>query len=95
MISNCRCQKEVELRLLEEETAKRVEQAIRRKVEETLNCEEMKQEIQRRIEEGRKRIQVEVAAQIEKQKEAALIEAKEKSVSFSLEQSLSLFDLCY
>jgi arginine and glutamate-rich protein 1 len=95
MLSNCRCQKEVELRLLEEETAKRVEQAIRRKVEETLNCEEMKQEIQRRIEEGRKRIQVEVAAQIEKQKEAALIEAKEKSVSFSLEQSLSLFDLCY
>jgi arginine and glutamate-rich protein 1 len=88
MISNCRCQKEVELRLLEEETAKRVEQAIRRKVEETLNCEEMKQEIQRRIEEGRKRIQVEVAAQIEKQKEAALIEAKEKAVSFSLEQSL-------
>jgi arginine and glutamate-rich protein 1 len=95
LISNCRRQKEVELRLLEEETAKRVEQAIRRKVEETLNCEEMKQEIQRRIEEGRKRIQVEVAAQIEKQKEAALIEAKEKSVSFSLEQSLSLFDLCY
>jgi arginine and glutamate-rich protein 1 len=88
MLSNCRCQKEVELRLLEEETAKRVEQAIRRKVEETLNCEEMKQEIQRRIEEGRKRIQVEVAAQIEKQKEAALIEAKEKAVSFSLEQSL-------
>jgi arginine and glutamate-rich protein 1 len=88
LISNCRRQKEVELRLLEEETAKRVEQAIRRKVEETLNCEEMKQEIQRRIEEGRKRIQVEVAAQIEKQKEAALIEAKEKAVSFSLEQSL-------
>jgi len=85
---NCRRQKEVELRLLEEETSKRVEQAIRRKVEDSLNCDEIKHEIQRRIEEGRKRIHEEVAIQIEKEKEAALNEAKLKVVSFC-------FSLCY
>lgn len=49
-----------------------------------MNCEEIKHEIQRRIEEGRKRIHEEVAIQIEKEKEAALNEAKLKVVSFSL-----------
>jgi arginine and glutamate-rich protein 1 len=46
-----------------------------------LNCEEIKHEIQRRIEEGRKRIFEEVAIQIEKEKEAALNEARQKAVS--------------
>jgi arginine/glutamate-rich protein 1 len=45
-----------------------------------LNREEIKQEIQRRIEEGRKRIYEEVAIQIEKKKEAALNEAMQKAV---------------
>lgn len=46
-----------------------------------MNREEIKHEIQRRIEEGRKRILEEVVVQIEKEKEAALNEAKQKVVS--------------
>ncbi|KAI4964202.1 hypothetical protein ZWY2020_006853 [Hordeum vulgare] len=74
-----RRQKEVELRLLEEETTKRVEQAIRKQVEDSLNSEEIKHEIQRRIDEGRKRIYEEVVAQIEKEKVSALVEAQQRA----------------
>jgi len=80
---NCRRQKEVELRLLEEETTKRVEQAIRKQVEDSLNSEEIKQEIQRQIDEGRKRIHEEVVAQIEKEKVSALVEAQQRAVRAS------------
>ncbi|PIA47349.1 hypothetical protein AQUCO_01400192v1 [Aquilegia coerulea] len=73
-----RRQREAELKLLEEETAKRVEEAIRKKVEESLNSEDIKLEIQRRIVEGRKKLFDDVAAQLEKEKEAALTEARQK-----------------
>ena len=76
-----RRQQEAELKLLEEETAKRVEEAIRRKVEESLNSEEIRLEIQRRLEEGRKKRLDEVAVQLEKEKEAALLEARQKEVN--------------
>lgn len=79
-LSILRRQQEAELKLIEEETAKRVEEAIRRKVEESLNSEEIRLEIQRRLEEGRKRLHDEVATQLEKEKEAALIEARKKEV---------------
>jgi arginine/glutamate-rich protein 1 len=46
-----------------------------------MNSEEIKHEIQRRIDEGRKRIHGEVAAQIEKEKVSALVEAQQKAVS--------------
>lgn len=39
---------------------------------------EVRLEIQRRLEEGRKRLVEEVAAQLEREKEAALAEAREK-----------------
>jgi len=77
---NLRRQQEAELKLIEEETAKRVEEAIQRKVEKSLNSEEIKVEIQRRLEEGRKRLIDEVANQLEKEKEASLIEARQKEV---------------
>lgn len=66
--------------MIEEETARRVEEAIRKKVEESLNSDEIKLEIQRRLEEGRKRLHDEVEAQLEKEKEAALGEARRKEV---------------
>lgn len=69
------------MKLIEEETSKRVEEAIRRKVEESLNSEEIKVEIQIRMEEGRKKLFDEVAAQLEKEKEAAIIEARQKEVN--------------
>lgn len=77
-----RRQEEAELKLIEEETAKRVEDAIKRKVDESLNTEEIKLEIRRRLEEGRKKLVNEVAAQLEKEKESALIESKQKEASY-------------
>ncbi|KAF9608433.1 hypothetical protein IFM89_009799 [Coptis chinensis] len=81
-----RRQREAELKLLEEETAKRVEEAIRKQVEERLNSEEVKLEIQRRIVEGRNKLLDEVAAQLEKEKEAALIEARQKEEQARIER---------
>lgn len=64
--------------MLEEETAKRIEEAIRKNVEEKLNSEEVKLEIERRIEEGQKKLFDDVAAQLRKEKETALMEARQK-----------------
>lgn len=83
-----RRQQEAELKLIEEETMNRVEESIRRKVEECINSKEIKLEIQRLLEEGRKRLYDEVAAQLEKEKEAAIIEARQKEV-YTLEHPLS------
>lgn len=44
---------------------------------------EIKFEIERRLAEGRKKLVEEVAAQLEKEKEAALIEARQKEVYLS------------
>ncbi|KAG8368769.1 hypothetical protein BUALT_Bualt15G0081000 [Buddleja alternifolia] len=73
-----RRQQEAELKLIEEETAKRVAEAIHKKVEESLNSEEIKLEIEKHLQEGRKKLVVEVAAQLEKEKEAAIIKARQK-----------------
>ncbi|KAM7250885.1 hypothetical protein ACFE04_022768 [Oxalis oulophora] len=73
-----RRQQQAELKLIEEETAKRVEGAIQKKVEESLNSVEIRSEIQKRLDEGRKRLHGEVAAQLEKEKESAIINAQLK-----------------
>ena len=52
-----------------------------KKVEESLQSEKIKMEILTLLEEGRKRLNEEVAAQLEKEKAASLIEAKEKQVN--------------
>lgn len=72
---------EAELKRLEEETAQRIEEAIRRNVEERLSSEEVKMEIERRIEEGWKKLLEDVQAQLQKEKDAALNEARQKEVS--------------
>lgn len=46
-----------------------------------MNSEEVRLEIERRIEEGRKKLFDDVATQLDKEKEAALIEARQKEVS--------------
>lgn len=69
------------MKLLEEETAKRLEEAIRKNVEERLKSEEVNLEIARRIEEGRAKLFADVAAQLEREKEGALMEARRKEVS--------------
>lgn len=58
-----------------------MEEAIRKKVEESLNSEEIKLEKQRRLEEGRRKLIDLVAAQLEKEKESAVIEARQREAS--------------
>lgn len=74
-------QNEEELRLLEEETARRLEEAIRKNVEEKLNSEEVKLEVERRVAEGVKKLFDDVETQLEKEKQDALTEARMKEVS--------------
>jgi arginine/glutamate-rich protein 1 len=75
-----RRQLEAELNLLEEETTRRLEESIRKNVEEKLNSEEVQSEIERRIEEGQKKLFDDVVAQLLKEKEAALVEERRKEV---------------
>ena len=49
-----------------------------------MNSEEVKLEIERRIEEGEKKLFDDVAAQLKKEKETALTEARQKEVSIFL-----------
>lgn len=74
-------QHEEELKLLEEETARRLEEAIRKNVEEKLNSEEVRLEIERRVAEGVRKLFDDVEAQLGKEKEDALTEARRKEVS--------------
>ncbi|KAK1413484.1 hypothetical protein QVD17_35258 [Tagetes erecta] len=73
-----RLEQETQLKILEEETARRIEEAIRAKVEEKLESEEVKLEIERRVEEGQKKLFADVEAQLEREKQAALTEARQK-----------------
>lgn len=77
-----RLQHEAELKQLEEETARRLEEEIRKRVEEKLGSEEVKLEIELRIKGGQKKLFDDVEAQLKKEKEAALIEARQKEVSY-------------
>ncbi|KAB5511898.1 hypothetical protein DKX38_028926 [Salix brachista] len=71
-------QLEADLNLLEEETTRRLEESIRKNVEEKLNSEEVQSEIERRIKEGQKKLFDNVVAQLHKEKEAALAEERRK-----------------
>ena len=77
----CRHQKEAEFKLLEEELARKIEEATSKSVEELLNSDEVKHEIKHRIEEGIRKLFDEVDAQLQKEKDAALHEARQKAVS--------------
>lgn len=88
-----RLQQEEELKHLEEETAKRLEEAIRKKVEEKMCSEEVKLEIERRIEEGRRKAFDDVELQLKNEKEAALTEARRKEVSILNAQVFFSFEL--
>lgn len=68
------------MKLIDEETTKGIEEAICKRVDESLKSEEVRVEIQRRLEEGRKKLNDEIAAHLEKEKEAARIEARQKEV---------------
>lgn len=75
-----RRQQEAETKIIEEQTAKRVQEAIRKKVHEALHSEELRKEVELKIQEGRKKIFDDIAAQLEREKEDALAEARRKEV---------------
>jgi arginine/glutamate-rich protein 1 len=73
-----RRQQEAETKVIEAESAKRVEEAIRKKVHDALHSEDFKKEMELKIQEGRKKIIDDIAAQLEREKEEALAEARRK-----------------
>lgn len=78
---NQRLQHEAELKRLEEETARRIEEAVRKNVEERMNTEEAKAEIERRTKEAYEKMLLDVEIQLKNEKESALNEARRKEVS--------------
>lgn len=60
-----------------------MEEEIRKRVDEKLCSEEVRLEIERRIAEGHRKLFEDVVIQLEREKQAALTEARLKEVSFS------------
>ncbi|XP_075507928.1 uncharacterized protein LOC142544776 [Primulina tabacum] len=77
---------------LEEETSMRVEEEVRKRVEAKLGSEEVGLEIERRIEEGRKKLFDDAKAQLQREKEAALAEARQKEWYWIYDLMLELRD---
>jgi arginine/glutamate-rich protein 1 len=55
-------------RILDEETTKRLEEEICKKIEEALNMDEVKLEMQSRIEEGRNKLMENITIQLQKRR---------------------------
>jgi arginine/glutamate-rich protein 1 len=77
-----RRQHEAELKLIEEEASKRIELAIEKMVQEALDSEELRKEVERRLQEGRKKVSEDVMAQMEKEREEAALESQRKEASY-------------
>ncbi|CAM6093839.1 unnamed protein product [Calypogeia fissa] len=79
-------QQEAELKLIEEETARRVEGAIRAMVQEALVSDDLKREVELKVEEGRKKILEDIANQLQQEKQAALAAARKKEEKIQKEK---------
>ncbi|RYR09310.1 hypothetical protein Ahy_B05g077555 [Arachis hypogaea] len=83
-LSPARClqrrQYERELKKLEEKTARRIEEAIQKNIEEKFDLEEVILEIERRIAEGVKKLFDDVEVQLEKEKQDALNKTRRKEL---------------
>jgi arginine/glutamate-rich protein 1 len=71
-------QNQEETRILDEESTKRLEEEICKKVEESLNTDEVKLEMQSRIEEGRQNLIDGVTLQLQKEKEDKIQEGQQR-----------------
>jgi hypothetical protein len=71
-------QNQEETRILDEESTKRLEEEICKKVEESLNTDEVKSEMQSRIEEGCQNLINGVTLQLQKEKEDKIQEGHQK-----------------
>ena len=71
-------QNQENIRIVDEETTKRLEVEICKKVEESLGTEDTKSEIQSRIEEGRNKLMENITIQLQKEKEDKIQEGHQK-----------------
>ena len=71
-------QNQEERRILDEESTKRLEDEICMKVEESLNMDEVKLEMQARIEEGCQNLLDGITLQLQKEKEDKIQEGQQK-----------------
>ena len=70
-----------------------MEEAIRKKVEEAISSDEVKQRIMKKFEDGKKRLFDNVNKQLELEKIAALDEARKKEVKTLPENTFQLIHL--
>lgn len=77
-----RRQREMEQKIVEEETAKRIEVLVNKRVEEELEKrkEEIEAEVLRRVEEAKKEMQREMMLEMERRKQQLLDEEKRREV---------------
>jgi hypothetical protein len=82
LICICRRQKELEAKLVEEETAKRIEEMVALRVAEELERrkDEIEAEVLRRVEEAKAAMEKEMMEELQKQKAAQLEEEKRREV---------------
>jgi hypothetical protein len=92
---NKHCQNKEKERILYEESTKIIEKEICKKVEESLNNDEVKSETQSRIEEGRQNLINRVTLQLQKEKEDKIQEVHWKileEIEFHLEDVHAKYD---
>ena len=71
-------QNQENIRIMDEETTKRLEVKICKKVEESLGTEDTKSEIQSRIEEERNKLMENITFHLQKEKEDKIQEGRQK-----------------
>jgi len=78
-----RRQKELEAKLVEEETAKRIEEMVAKRVEEELERrrEEIEAEVLRRVEAAKEQLEAEMMEELQRQKAAQLEEERRREVA--------------
>lgn len=95
-----RRQKELEAKLVEEETAKRIEELVAKRVAEELERrkDEIEAEVLRRVQEAKEKMEQEMMEELQRQKMAQLEEERKREVAISSSKPLSLLlhdDLIY
>lgn len=81
-----RRQKELEAKLIEEETAKRIEEMVAKRVEEELEKrkDEIEAEVLRRVEEAKRIMEHQMLEEMERRRQAELADQRKKEVMRSL-----------
>lgn len=89
---NNRRQKELEAKLVEEETAKRIEELVAKRVAEELERrkDEIEAEVLRRVQEAKEKMEKEMMEELQRQKMAQLEEERKREVAISSSKPLSL-----